>query len=83
MSTHIKSSVIRRLTRLAKSLHPLMTHIPRPLPRPNTEAFKLGKADMAKDAQKRQEEFERVDSRRLDKGTIRFFCESASVEGRR
>ncbi len=82
MSTHIKSSTIRRLTRLAKSLYPTMTRVPRPLPRPNSEAYPCPKAADAKLAQSRQEAFERTDSRRLDKSTVRYFAESMGFEGR-
>jgi hypothetical protein len=82
MSLHIKSSTIRRLTRLVKSLYPTMRRIPNPLPRPNTDAFRAGKTVDNKAAQERQAEFERADSRRLDKSTIRFFCEVMGNEGR-
>lgn len=72
MSTHRNTRAIKRLTLLAKSLHPMLRRIPNPLPRPGTDAFK-GNID-AKTAQARQEAFVREDSRRLDKGVIRFFA---------
>lgn len=78
MSSPIKPKTIRRLTLLAKSLQPLLTHLPNPLPRPGTDSFHLGKAADTKTAQARQEAFVKADSKRLDKGVVRFFASTAT-----
>ena len=79
---HIRPSTIRRLTRLAKSLYPTLRRIPNPLPRPDSPAYTL-KGNNREEAQRRATEFERADSRRLDKGTIRWFADQYVYEGRR
>lgn len=65
---------VRRLTNQVKTLRNL-SRIPRPLPRPGSEAYSLGNALSAKDAQARQEAYYNADRGRVDKDTIAFFAQ--------
>lgn len=56
-----KSHAIKRLTILVKSLNPLLTRIPNRAQRPHVDKEK-------------QAAFDKSDSRRVDKATIRFFA---------
>ena len=67
-----KLKTIKRLTTMVKTLRGL-TKIPSALPRPGSEAYRLGNALSAKDAQKRQEDFVKRDQFRADKAAIRYF----------
>ena len=69
----IYRSKVKRVTQLLKSLHPLIKRLPAPLPLPNTESFKGGKAMDAKTAQARQEAFNKADSKRLDRSAAPFW----------
>lgn len=81
--THIKPKTIRRLTRLVKSLDPLLKRVPAPLPRPGSEAFSPSKDSTAEAMRLRREAYERADAKRLDKGVVRFFADAPSWESRR
>jgi hypothetical protein len=80
MSNPIKPSTIRRLTRLAKTLRQLMKRVPNALPKPGSPAYSAHANATASDAQKRQEQYNKMDAYRLDKSTIRFFASAASFE---
>lgn len=71
---------IKQFTQLAKSLHPLMTRIPNPLPKPGTEAYWMSKKGDAKTDTKRKEQFTKDDQYRLDKSVIRYWLESPSFD---
>lgn len=80
----IKPATIRRLTRLAKSLYPTLARIPRPLPRPGSQAYLAPKEFNTSDsAQLREQTYIEADSRRLDKGTISFWATPYTTEDRR
>lgn len=80
--TPIKPKTIRRLTNLAKSLHPHLQRVPAPLPRPGSVAYSSPRDYSAKEAQRRQDAYQEADPRRLDKGTIQFFASAASFDRR-
>lgn len=73
MSTQ-SASYLRRLKRmvtLIKGLHPLLPHIPSPLPRPGSDSFKHsreGKVDTA-----RQEAYQKADQFRLDSSVAPYW----------
>ena len=71
---------IARMTRLAKSLYPSLSRVPAPLPRPNSKSYQ-NKANASNgEMKKRQEDFDRVDSRRLDKSTVAFWANGYTLE---
>ena len=74
--SHAHQKRVRKLTRLVKELHPLLARIPRPLPPINSEANRISSKLSAKDATARKEEFNKVNERRLDKETVRYWLTS-------
>ncbi len=78
--SHVYLKRLKSMVELCKSLHPFLVRIPNPLPRPNTDSFRGGKAMDAKTAQARQEAFNKRDSLRLDKSVPTFFLSQASFD---
>lgn len=77
------SKAIKRLTLLAKSLHPMLTRIPNALPAVGSEAFKASASGDAKTDTQRKETQTKRDQFRLDKGTIKFWAAPYSDTSRR
>lgn len=71
--SHTHQKRVRKLTRLVKSLYPTLAHIPAPLPPVGSEANRIAKNASAKDVTKRKEEFGRVNEKRLDKDTVKYW----------
>ena len=74
--SHTHRRKIRNLTRLVKSLHPLVAKIPAPLPTLNSEANRISPKLSAKDATARKEVFGKKDARHLDKAAISYWLKS-------
>ncbi len=82
MSTqsHTYRSKLKKLVTLIKSLYPTLHRIPKPLPRPGTDAFKMGNTGNSKADAARKEGFAQRDARRLDSSVPRYFLEAASFD---
>ena len=65
---------LKLITQMAKSLHPMLTRIPNPLPRPSSEAYRTKGVGDPKADTKRREAFAAADVYRLDKATVRFWA---------
>lgn len=80
MSTQsaIYRSRLKSMIELIKGLHPLLPHIPSPLPRPGSPTFSAPKVWDAKKAQARQEEFEKRDQFRLDSSVAPYWLQTAT-----
>jgi hypothetical protein len=87
MSTNTHSRVyqkrLKNLIESLKNLYPLLTRIPKPLPRPGTDAFRAAAKGDAKSDTKRKEEFTKRDSLRLDSSVPRYFLDAATLDDRR
>lgn len=71
--SHAHQKRIRRLTRLVKSLHPTLSHVPAPLPSIGSEANRISPKLSAKEATMRKEEFNKANEKRLDKAAIKYW----------
>lgn len=80
MSTNTQShgyqKRVRKLTRMIKDLHPLVSKIPAPLPTLNSEANRISSKLSAKEATARKEEFSNREAKHLDKAAISYWLKS-------
>lgn len=67
---------VRKLTRMIKDLHPLMSKISAPLPTLNSEANRISPKLSAKDATARKEEFGKREAKHLDKAAIAYWLKT-------
>jgi len=74
---------VRKLTRMIKDLHPLMSKIPAPLPTLNSEANRISPKLSAKDATVRKEEFGKREAKHLDKAAIAYWLKTDDSYGRK
>lgn len=71
---------VKRMVALLKSVGPRLTRLPAPLPRPGSEAFKAPKVWEAKQSQERQERYEKLDSKRLDRSAAPFWLQTLTFD---
>lgn len=87
MSTNTHSRTyqkrLKSLIETIKGFYPLLTRIPKPLPRPGTDSFRAAAKGDAKSDTKRKEEFSRRDAYRLDSSVPRYFLDAATLDDRR
>ncbi len=65
---------------LLKSLHPLLSRIPAPLPIPGSESFWMPTKGDTKLETQRKETYSRADEKRLDKTAAPFWLERLTLD---